>query len=211
MFNVIKGALILAPYLIDLGEGIYNLVQRHKGKKQKEEINKALNEKLERLKEQKENYQESNRRFQERIDELQRQLQNQKEEVEREKIERERELLRRKQEEQEEQMRKIEKERQDIEKCKEALEMEFTEGICEIVKSFSKEEENWINSLIGPELDFKFSNLKNKLGDLFDKLFDSENIIKNINEQFIKIIKTSFNQKDLEKMNFIVIGNSGVG
>ena len=89
--------------------------------------------------------------------------------------------------------------------------MEFTEGICEIVKSFSKEEENWINSLIGPELDFKFSNLKNKLGDLFDKLFDSENIIKNINEQFIKIIKTSFNQKDLEKMNFIVIGNSGVG
>ena len=202
---------MLAPHIINIGEGIYNLVQRHKGEKQKEEINNALNEKLERLKAQKENYQESNRRFQERIDELQRQLQNQKEEVEREKIERERELLRRKQEEQEEQMRKIEKERQDIEKCIEALEMEFTEGICEIVKSFSKEEENWINSLIGPELDFKFSNLKNKLGDLFDKLFDSENIIKNINEQFIKIIKTSFNQKDLEKMNFIVIGNSGVG
>ena len=58
-------------------------------------------------------------------------------------------------------MRKIEKEREDIEKCKEALEMQFTESIFEIMKNFSKEEEKWINSLIGPELDYKFTNLKN--------------------------------------------------
>ena len=41
---------MLAPHIINIGEGIYNLVQRHKGEKQKEEINNALNEKLERLK-----------------------------------------------------------------------------------------------------------------------------------------------------------------
>ena len=45
MFNIIKGALMLAPHIINIGEGIYNLVQRHKGEKQKEEINNAWNEK----------------------------------------------------------------------------------------------------------------------------------------------------------------------
>ena len=212
MFEFIKGALILAPHVINLGEGIYNLVEaRNKRKEKQQEIEEALNNKINELKSLRANYEESNRRFQERIDDLQRQIQNQKDEAERERIEREQELIRKKKEEQEEQMRKIEKEREDIEKCKEALEMQFTESIFEIMKNFSKEEEKWINSLIGPELDYKFTNLKNKLADLFDKLFISENIMKKINEQFIKIIKTSFNEKELEKMNFIIIGNSGVG
>ena len=212
MFEFIKGALILAPHIINFGEGIYNLVEaKNKRKAKQQEIEEALNNKINELKSQRANYEESNRRFQERIDDLQRQLQDQKDEVERERIEKEQELIRKKQEEQEEQMKKIEKEREDIEKCKEALEMQFTESIFEIMKNFSKEEEKWINSLIGPELDYKFTNLKNKLSDLFDKLFISENIMKKINEQFIKIIKTSFNQKELKKMNFIVIGNSGVG
>ena len=211
---------------------MYNLIENpNKRNERQSELIEALKNKIAMLKFQQRNYKELNPRFQEKIDELQRQLQSikdkeerertererterertERERIERERMERERKLRIKQQEEQEEQMRKIEKEREDIEKCKEALEMQFTESIFETMENFSKEEEKWINSLIGPELDSKFTKLKNKLGDLFDKLFNTENTLKKINEKFIKIIKTSFNPKELKKMNFIVIGNSGVG
>ena len=49
------------------------------------------------------------------------------------------------------------------------------------------------------------------MDNLFDILYENEKVVKKINHKFINIIKTSFTKKELNKMNFIIIGSSGVG
>ena len=79
------------------------------------------------------------------------------------------------------------------------------------MNNFSKVEEKWIDFLQWPDIDYTILQLKEQLGYLFDKLYENEKVFKKINNKFINNIKTSFNQKELKKMNFIIIGNSGVG
>jgi adenylate kinase family enzyme len=126
-------------------------------------------------------------------------------------LENEKKLLEKEQQEKELQIMKIEREKESIEKSREILSNEFTESIFEIVNNFSKEEEKWIDSLQGPEIENKISKLKAQLDNLFDILFENEKVMRKINNKFINVIKTSFTQKELNKMNFIIIGSSGVG
>ena len=53
--------------------------------------------------------------------------------------------------------------------------------------------------------------MNQQLDNLFDTLFKNEKIVKKINNKFINVIRASFNEKELNKMNFIIIGNIGVG
>ena len=72
-------------------------------------------------------------------------------------------------------------EKEAIEKCKASLQNEFSESMLEIVNKFEEEEEKWINSLDEPEIKVKIENLKEQLDVLFDKLYESENIMQKIN------------------------------
>ena len=198
---------------------IYDLVTRRKKKKEEENrreeekrrINEALNNQLRVLNHEKNEFERTRNENERRIAELQRQLQDNIEQANRERFEREKQLLEKEQKEKEERMRQIEKEKEEIEKCKVALDNEYTEGIIEITKKFKEQEENWIIALEGPEIDGKIVKLKEKLGELFDRLFEYENCMEKIHKKFMNIIKTTFKPKELEKMNFIVIGTSGVG
>ena len=219
MFNYLGTALKVVPLAIDAGVRIYDLVTRRKKKKEEENrreeekrrINEALNNQLRVLNHEKNEFERTRNENERRIAELQRQLQDNIEQANRERFEREKQLLEKEQKEKEERMRQIEKEKEEIEKCKVALDNEYTEGIIEITKKFKEQEENWIIALEGPEIDGKIVKLKEKLGELFDRLFEYENCMEKIHKKFMNIIKTTFKPKELEKMNFIVIGTSGVG
>lgn len=53
--------------------------------------------------------------------------------------------------------------------------------------------------------------MKNSLDDLFDELYKQEKIIEKMNNKFISVMQSLLNIKELEKMNFVIIGTSGVG
>ena len=198
--------------IFNIGKGIYNLI---KGRKNNEEernrANEVLNRRLREIDEEKQDFERRNRENERKIEELQQMLQNNIEEEKRRQYEREKQLLEKEQEEKEAKMRQMEKEKEAIEKCKASLQNEFSESMLEIFNKFEEEQEKWINSLDEPEIKVKIENLKEQLDVLFDKLFESENIMQKINIKFLKIVKSKVNQKELEKMNFIVIGTSGVG
>ena len=215
MINALKIGIKLLPHVINIGQGIYNIVQsKKKEEERKQEINEAFKRKLDDLNEQENLLRERNYDYQRRISQLEQKLRDnmyQLEEANRMQIEREKRLLEKEEEEQKEKMRQLEEERKAVEKCKESLENEFSEGIVDIIENFSKEEEKWINSLQTDEIEAKIIQLKEELNILFDKLFEYENIMEKINNKFLNIIKTNFHEIELEKMNFMIIGTSGVG
>ena len=215
MINALKIGIKLLPHVINIGQGIYNIVQgKKKEEERKQEINQAFKRKLDDLNEQENLLRERNHDYQRRISQLEQKLRDnmyQLEEANRMQIEREKRLLEKEEEEQKEKMRQLEEERKAVEKCKESLENEFSEGIVDIIENFSKEEEKWINSLQTDKIEDKIKQLKKELNILFDNLFDYENIMEKINNKFLNIIKTNFHEIELEKMNFMIIGTSGVG
>ena len=208
MFKLIQAGLSI----FNIGKGIYNLIKgRKKNEEERNRANEVLNRRLREIDEEKQDFERRNRENERKIEELQQMLQNNIEEEKRRQYEREKKLLEKEQEEKEEKMRQMEKEKEAIEKCKASLQNEFSESMLEIFNKFEEEQEKWINSLDEPEIKVKIENLKEQLDVLFDKLFESENIMQKINIKFLKIVKSKVNQKELEKMNFIVIGTSGVG
>jgi hypothetical protein len=102
--------------------------------------------------------------------------------------ENEKKLLEKEQKEKELEIARIQREKESIEKSREILSNEFTESIFEIINKFSEEEEKWIDSLQGPEIENKISKLKEQLDNLFDTLYENEKVVKKINNKFINII-----------------------
>ena len=98
-----------------------------------------------------------------------------------------------------------------IKDCKRSLNNELSKGIFKIIGKFKNEEQKWLDSINEPKIQNKIANLKQNLELLFDELFSNEKIISKINNKFVNTIQTSVNKKELEKMNFIAIGTSGVG
>ena len=215
MFNILKTGIQLLPSAIKIGYGIYDWIKGKDNQKKKEceknKIKEAFKLELRKLNQEKAKEEEKNRRSEEKIANLELLLHNQLEEVKRLKIENEKKIIEKEKKDQEERLRKIEEEKITLEKCRESLDNEYSEAIFEIMNEFFKEEEKWINSLQGNEIETKINNLKNDLDLLFDELFEYEKIMEKINNKFINIIKTIFNPTELEKMNFIIIGRSGIG
>ena len=209
MINILLAGLKFIPTAISIGKGIYNFAKGNKEGNMR--INEALQFQINELQYQIFNIQNINRRNEETIRILEELLDNNLEERKKKEYENEINLLEKEKEEKELQILQLIKEKESIEKSRKFLSDEFTESIFEIVNNFSKVEEKWIDFLQGPEIDYKISQLKEQFGDLFDKLYENEKVSKKINNKFIYNIQTSFIKKELNKMNFIIIGNSGVG
>ena len=209
MFKALVAGIKYIPIAIQTKNEISNLFKRNKQKHNR--IDDVLTYQINELKSQKSKIEDINRKNEERIKNLEELLKNNLEEMKKREYENEKKLLEKEQQEKELQMIQIEREKESIENSRKILSNEFTESIFEIVNNFSEEEEKWIDSLQGPVIENKISKLKDHLEDLFDKLYENEQVIKKINNKFINIIQISFTPKELNKMNFIIIGSSGVG
>ena len=208
-------AIGILPGVVKAGFDIYDHVkekeEKKKLKERKKMINNDLLNQIKELNEERNRARENLKLYEDKIETLQQLINNNEEFIDRQIYEEEQEKIIKEQEEEEKRIKQIEKETAAIEKCRQSLSDEFIDNICEIENNFSKEEEKWINSLYEPKIEEKINKLKNELVNLFEQLFELENIIGKINNKFLKTINDSIIDFELEKMNFIVIGNSGVG
>ena len=203
----------LLPVAITVGEKIVNYFANKDEDKKKNDNqpDPELENQINELKNQKKYYEELNKQSEERIGRLEKMLQDNIDEMKKRDIEREKELLEKQKKEEERKIEELKKKEEAIKKCKRSLTKEFSKGMFKIISKFSEEEKKWLESINQPEIQNKLKILKERLEILFDELFKNEKIIEKINNKFIDTIQKSVNQKELEKMNFILIGTSGVG
>ena len=213
--NILSLIVALAPVAMSIGEKIINYFTVNEDNENKEqannEVNKELENKINDLNAQKKYYEEQNKKNEERIENLKKMLEENLEEMKKRDFEREKQLLEKEQQEKERQIQEIEKQKEAIKQCKRSLTSEFSRGMFKIINKFSQEEKKWLESIKEQKIQNKINNLKQKLEHLFDELFQNEKIFEKINNKFIYTMQTSVNTKELEKMNFIAIGTSGVG
>ena len=210
--------LELAPYALALGGKVLDFFSNKEEKNEKEkdkektkEVNEEVKKQLKEIEDQKKVYEELNKKNQEKIENLEKMLKENLEEMKKKELEREKELIEKEKKEEEKKIQEMEQKKIALKKCKRSITSEFSKGMFKIINKFSQEEQKWLESIDDPKIQNKLSNLKQKLETLFDVLFKNENILNKINNKFIFILKNSLNKKELEKMNFIAIGNSGVG
>ena len=201
----------LVPLAFNIGEKFINLISDRSEKQDNNEVNRELENQISQINEQKKFYEEMNKKNEEKIENLEKMLKENLEEMKRKELEREKELLEKEQKEKERLVEELKKKEEAIKNCKKSLSKEFSKGMFKIINKFSKEEEKWLESIKDPKIQNKISILKQKLEILFDELFESEKIVEKINNKFIAVMKANVNQKELEKMNLIAIGTSGVG
>ena len=206
--------LALAPIAI---KGVDLLIDHIKDKKNEDEknerqrIEEQMDLKIKELQEQNELNEEINRKSTKRIQDLENLLKENMDEMKRRDLEREKELIEKEKKERYRQDELIRQKKEALLKCKESLSNEFSKGIIKCITKFSKEEKVWLENLNEPEIQTKIDNLKNRLDDLFDELYKQEKIIEKMNNKFISVMQSLLNIKELEKMNFVIIGTSGVG
>ena len=211
--------LELAPYALALGGKVLDFFtnkeeknEKEKDKEKTKEVNEEVKKQLKEIEDQKKVYEELNKKNQEKIENLEKMLKENLEEMKKKELEREKELIEKEKKEEEKKIQEMEQKKIALKKCKRSITNEFSKGMFKIINKFSQEEQKWLESIDDdPKIQNKLSNLKQKLETLFDVLFKNENILNKINNKFIFTLKNSLNKKELEKMNFIAIGNSGVG
>ena len=100
-----------------------------------------------------------------------------------------------------------------LDKYNNDLNQPFYENSKESNKSnkLKQEGQKSLESINESKIQNKINNLKKNLGKLFDELFENEKIESKINNKLIITMQSSVKIKELEIMNFIVIGRSGVG
>ena len=209
--DIFGSILRIAPYALSFGEKIFSYFTRKEENKNNNEADKELEKQVKLMDEQKKHYEEMNKQNQEKIDKLEKMLQDNLDEMKRKNLEREKELIEKEKKEEEKKIQEIENMKIAIKNCKRSMNNELSKGIFKIIGKFKKEEEKWLESINEPKIQNKINNLKKKLELLFDELFENEKILDKINNKFVFTMQTSVNAKELEKMNFIAIGTSGVG
>ena len=208
--NWVKIGLSLLPYV---AEGVKYFINKSddEEKRNMEHYSQQLSQQLEALKNEKKEMEKINRQNENKLKELEQAIKDNKEEQKRKELEKEKELMEKKRLEDE---KKIEENRilqESIIKCKESLSDEYTQGILKAMKQYSIEEEKWLNSFSDKNIQNKLDKMKKNLYLLFQELFQSQKLSEKINHKFINILKQNSNNKQLKRMNFMIIGSSGVG
>ena len=175
-----------------------------------QEAERELERQAKLMEEQKNYYEELNKKNQEKIDDLEKMLKENLDEIKRKDLEREKELIEKEKKEEEKRIQELENMKIAIKNCKRSLNNVLSKGLFKIIGKFKIEEQKWLDQINEPKIQNKITNLKQKLESLFEELFQNEKIISEINNKFVNTIQTSVNKKELEKMNFIAIGTSGV-
>ena len=209
--DIFSSIIRIAPYALSFGEKIFNYFTKKEDNKNNKEADKELEKQVQLMDEQKKRYEELNKQNQEKIEKLEKMLQDNLDEMKRKNLEREKDILEKEKKDEEKKIQEIENMKIAIKNCKRSMNNELSKGMFKIIGKFKKEEEKWLESINEPKIQNKINNLKQKLELLFDELFENEKILDKINNKFVFTMQTSVNAKELEKMNFIAIGTSGVG
>ena len=201
---IVKGISVL----IDL---ITNKTKEKEIEEDEEKIQEEMGNQINELQIKKKQFEESTRKNEERIQELEQKLKESLDEIKRNELEKQKKLIEQEQEEKNKRIEELKQKEEDLKKCKDSLKQELSKGMYQIIKEFCDEEKKWLDNLEDPEIKNKINNLKNKLEILFNELFENEKIMEKINNKFIDGMKAVSDIKELSKMNFIIIGKSGVG
>ena len=216
-----KYALMAAPLVIKGAKALFSSDDKKEEKnkynkyeyeqEERRELERRLSYQLESLRNERNEMERANRENLERIRELQEQMRENMEEQRRREIERERDLIEKERIKKEKEIEENKREQEAILKCKESLNNEYMKSIFKALKNFDKEEEKWLNSLSDKNIQNKLSMFKKNLVPLFQELYIHEQIGKKLNRKFMNIIKNIAKNKELKRMNFMIIGPSGVG
>lgn len=208
-------AITIVKLIPTVVEGIINIVNFFKGNKEEEEQRKLLEQKyakeIEEMKNYRKEIEKQNLEWQNKIMEFQKRMIEAEEEYKKREIEKEKEKIEEQRREKEKEIEEIKKKEVMYEQCKKFLSDEFYRNILNIINNFYKEEDKWLNSLFDKRIQEKLDIIKKKIPSLFNELFQNENIIEKINRKIIDVLKKSYDKIELKKMNFMVIGTSGVG
>ena len=211
----LAGIIGFVPLIVKGISALIDLIANKSKEKEIEEDEEKIQEEMENqineLQIQKKQFEESTRKNEERIQELEQKLKESLDEIKRNELERQKKLIEQEQEEKNKRIEELKQKEEDLKKCKDSLEKELSKGMFQIIKEFYDEEKKWLDNLEDPEIQNKINNLKNKLEILFNELFENQKIMEKINNKFIDGMKAFSNIKELNKMNFIIIGKSGVG
>ena len=147
------------------------------------------------------------REFDIQIRNMEKEIQEQKNINEKLRMEQEKIRYEERQKEEQRKIKEIQEKQKAISQCKEYLTEEFMESVSKAFKEFRKIESNWIKQI--PKNDIE--NRKKELSNLFNQLFESEKIKYKIENKFNEQFNKNYVNKKLTKMNFMIIGASGVG
>ena len=198
------------PYVAEGVKYFFNKNDDEK-KENKEYYSEKLSQQLELLKNEKKEMEKTNKKNEDKLKELEQKLEDNINAQKRKELEKEKELVKKKRQEDEEKYKANLLLQESILKCKESLSDEYTQGILKAMQQYSIEEEKWLNSFEDKNIQKKLDKMKKKLYSLFQELFQSEKLLEKIHRKFIDILKKNSNNIQLKRMNFMIIGSSGVG
>jgi ribosome biogenesis GTPase A len=138
-------------------------------------------------------------------------MKNNLEEQKKKEVEREKELIEKEKKRREEEIEENLRIQNAIVECKKLLNNELMKGIFQALQNYYVEEEKWLNKLNDENIQKKLSIFKKKLNILFQELYQHEQVKEKMTEEFKNIIKKTANNTELKRMNFMIIGSSGVG
>ena len=209
------GVKVAAPLIIKGIDYFFNRKKEADDKKKKEEDDKYLEEKfsrkLDELKAAKEAMEKKNEENEKLIQQLKEMVKNNNEQQKKKELQRQQELIEKERKKREEEIEENRKLQEALLKCKESLNDEFTKGIMKAMRNYSEQQEKWLNNLNDENIQNKLGKYKKQLNVLFQELFEFQKLKEKIAQKFIEIIKKNVNDKELNKMNFMIIGTSGVG
>ena len=208
MLKVIQYGLMALPSIIEVGKMLFGDKEE---KEHRDDYSEQLSKQLEILKNQKEEMEKTNRQNENKLKELEQEIKDNKEEQRRKELEKEKELIEKKRLEEQKKIEENKRQQEAIKQCKESLSDEYTQGILKAMKQYSIEEKKWLNSFSDKNIQNKLVKMKKNLSSLFQELFQSQKILEKIDKTFITILKNNSNNIKLKRMNFMIIGSSGVG
>ena len=208
--KVFSIGLNFLPYII---KGVKSIVSDDDDEKKNDgrDLEEKFSKKLDELRLEKEEMEKRNREYENSIRKLKEMMQNNLEQQKMKELERQKELMEMENKRRQEEIEENKKTQEAILQCKESLNNQFTKGIFQALRNYKKEEEKWLNKLNDENIHKKLSLYKKKLNRLFQDLYLNEKIQEKMTQEFINIVKKTANKKELNKMNFMIIGSSGVG
>ena len=211
----LKLALGAAPLVIGLGKKLFgdddNKRNDDYNRRYNEELREELNRQRKELEEERYRMEQMNRERINKINELERMMRNNYEEQRRKEIQKKIEEEEKRKNEELKKLEEIKKKEEEIQKCKDFLSDKFSSSVLKTINNFYKDREKWLDRLNDKKLDTKMDNLKKELSNLFNKLFDKEEVLNKIKNIFFKSLKIHSEINTLKQMNFMIIGTSGVG
>ena len=191
--------IAVAKEVFEIGKSVYNYFTAKSGEVGNRELEKAYKMKNEELRRKEE-------RVSTEIEELKRKLNEQNDKQNQIEFQKQKEELEKERIENENKMKVLEA----ITKCKEDLSNHYMSCLMQTFQNFEKEQEKLFENLIFI-IDQNLQEFKEKtLPNLFNELWENQNLSEKLDEVTLTIIKENFKNKELKKMTFMLIGSSGV-